>query len=62
MNNSKPCKRCLALIKKYGIRKVYYSYDQELIYVKTRDITDPYLSSKYRNGPWSEWNNKKIHN
>ncbi len=54
MNISMPCKKCLELIKFYGIRKVYYSKNNELVRIKTNQIDNPYISSKYRN-PWNEW-------
>ena len=54
MTNSRPCSRCLELIKQYNIKRVYYSYDGDLVMEKTRDIETDHVSSKYRR-PWSEW-------
>ena len=56
LSNSKPCKKCLALIKTYGIKKIYYSQERQLIFEKVRDMTheDCIVSKKYR-VPWNEW-------
>ena len=53
MSNSKPCARCLDLIKNYGIRKVYYSDEKRLIMEKTNNMETNHLSSKYRK-PWND--------
>ena len=55
MNNSKPCQRCLNIIKSYGIKRVYYSYDGKLIKEKTNEMSTEHLSSRYR-VPWNEFN------
>ena len=50
MGNSKPCQRCLKIIKSYGIKKVYYSYDKKLVMERTSKMETDHISSKYRNG------------
>ena len=57
MNNSKPCSRCLEMIKKCGIKKIYYSHDQGLVYEKARDMENDHVSSAHR-VPWHQWNNQ----
>ena len=57
MNNSKPCIKCLEMIKICGIKKVHYSYDQKLIFEKTEDIQTDHLSSRYRT-PWNKWHSR----
>jgi tRNA(Arg) A34 adenosine deaminase TadA len=49
LKTSSPCKMCLNLIQKYGIKKVLYSDQNQVVTKKTRDIHDPYISSGYRN-------------
>ncbi len=56
MSNSRPCSRCLDLIKRYGIKRVYYSYEKELVCEKPVQMETTHVSSKYAK-PWSEWNN-----
>lgn len=48
MNNSKPCLHCLEILKKCGIRKVYYSCNQKLIEEKTCEMQTEHLTIKYR--------------
>ena len=45
---------CIKFLKKCGIRRVYYSYDQELKMEKTNEIENNHISGKYRK-PWSEF-------
>ncbi len=47
MNNSKPCKHCVEMIKYYGIRRIYYSYEQGLKYESGNTITTDHVSAKY---------------
>ena len=59
LNNSMPCKHCVDLIKYYGIKKIYYSYDQGLVYERSTTIQTDHLSSKYVKQRWA--NNAKEH-
>ena len=45
----------MELIKKYGIKKVYYSNGTTLVCQKTEDIVNDHVSSRYSK-PWKEWN------
>lgn len=47
MNNSAPCRHCVELIKYYGIRRVYYSYEQGLKYEKGSILHTDHISAKY---------------
>lgn len=47
MNNSKPCKHCVEMIKYYGIRRIYYSYEQGLKYESGNTLTTDHVSAKY---------------
>ena len=53
-SNSKPCSRCVDMLKKYGVRRVYYSYERELKMEKVNELKNDHLSSKYRRA-WSEF-------
>ena len=48
LSNSKPCKHCLKELKKYGIRRVYYSYNKNLLMEKVSEMKTEYITSKYR--------------
>jgi glutaredoxin-related protein len=52
MSNSKPCSRCVEFLKNYGVRRVYYSYDEKLIVEKVNQLKNEHVSSKYRK-PWA---------
>ena len=54
MGNSKPCSKCLKMLKYYGIKKVYYSLEQEIVFEKTNEMETDHLSSRYTH-PWREW-------
>jgi len=54
LSNSAPCRHCVELIRKYGIRKVYYSRDKELVYEKASELSMSHTSAKYKR-PWREW-------
>lgn len=41
---SKPCKRCIKLIKQAGIRKVYYSVDNGVVVINAKYIKSDHLS------------------
>lgn len=54
---SKPCNRCLNMLKKCGFQKVYYSCGNDKISMEKLNIMESdHLSSKYRR-PWADWNN-----
>jgi hypothetical protein len=53
---SKPCKHCLELISRVGIKKVIYSVDEGVIVTRTKDIVKPYISTGYESlssGIWT---------
>jgi len=54
LSNSKPCSRCVEMLKRHGVRRVYYSYERELKMEKVNELTNDHLSSRYRR-PWSEF-------
>lgn len=58
LSNSRPCKRCLSLLKKFGIQKIYYSNLGNITTEKVKDMTSDHISSKYKK-PWSEFNSNK---
>ena len=58
-NTSKPCKHCVDLIKYYGIKKIYYSFNQGIVYERSTTIQTDHLSSKYVKERWA--NNAKNH-
>jgi len=45
ISNSKPCKHCLQFIKDCGIRRIYYSNNQNLILEKTSDMQTEHICS-----------------
>lgn len=55
MSNSKPCKHCTEFLKKHGIRRIYYSYENDFIMEKTQNLKSDHLSAKYKK-PWSQFN------
>ena len=54
LSNSKPCNRCVEMLKKHGVRRVYYSYERGLKMEKVNQLENEHLSSKFRR-PWSEF-------
>lgn len=48
MNNSKPCNNCVQKIKFYGIGKIYYSYDQKIVYENSTRLCNDYISPRYK--------------
>lgn len=60
MGNSAPCCRCLARLKKLGLRRVYYSFDgtNNLRVEKLAESQTQHVSAKYRR-PWSLFNEQK---
>lgn len=50
--NSRPCVRCLDYLKKAGIRRIYYSYEQEFRMEKINEMQSSHISSRYRK-PWA---------
>jgi hypothetical protein len=53
--NSRPCVRCLDYLKKTGVRRIYYSYEQEFKMEKINCMESSHISSRYRK-PWAEQN------
>lgn len=52
LNNSKPCKHCLEVLKEYGIKKVYYSMNKDIVAEKTNKMENNHVSSRRRNNYW----------
>lgn len=49
--NSKPCKQCVEILKKYGVKKIYYSDEnQNIVMEKTNNIKTDFITSgqKYK--------------
>jgi hypothetical protein len=54
-SNSAPCSRCLAYLKKTGIRKIYYTYENGVIKMeKTNQMQSSHISSRFRK-PFAEF-------
>ena len=53
--NSRPCVRCLDMLKKSGIRRIYYSFERNLKMEKINEMETNHVSSRYRK-PWSSQN------
>ena len=50
LRNSKPCKSCLAAMKIYGLRKIYYSLDEKTIACsKIKELENTYITKWTKN-------------
>ena len=58
MSNSFPCVRCAEMLKNYGLRRVYYSFEGNFKMEKVNTMTSSHISSRYRK-PFSEFNTEK---
>jgi hypothetical protein len=54
LSDSRPCQRCLDLLKSYGFQRVYYSIHKDIQMEKVQHMKNEHLSAKYRK-PWSEF-------
>ena len=54
LSDSRPCKRCLNILKGYGFQKVYYSMYKKMEVEKIKYMENDHLSARYRK-PWSEF-------
>ncbi len=45
---SKPCSCCLQYINSIGIKKIYYSGEDSMIYEKTKNMRTNHVSMAYR--------------
>lgn len=54
-SNSMPCVRCTDMLKRYGLRRVYYSFDGDLKMEKVSELNSDHVSSKFRK-PFKEFN------
>ena len=52
--NSRPCMKCLETMKKLGVRRVYYSFYNEIKVEKVNEMETEHVSAKFRR-PWSEF-------
>lgn len=46
--NSKPCAHCTKFLKKSGVKNIYYSVDDGLIYDKIKNLTSDHISHGQR--------------
>lgn len=54
LSDSRPCKRCLNILKEHGFQRVYYSIHKNIKMEKIKYMENEHLSSKYRK-PWGEF-------
>ena len=54
LSDSRPCKRCLNILKQHGFQRIYYSFQKNIKMEKVKYMENDHISSKYRR-PWSEF-------